>query len=84
MCIVVAFASGKLPPQVYQILRDHWEAGKEHAVVEPWSKSDCHTNFYEVFKTFNWKDIGTRCRERERICRKGRTSCDDDDDDDDA
>lgn len=49
----LGFKKARLPEEAYKLLLDHWNQGKDKAVVEPWSKSDCHTNFYEV-------DIGSR------------------------
>ena len=42
----LGFKKTRVPDDVFQIMWDRYKTGEE--ITEPWPKSDCHTNFFEV------------------------------------
>ena len=42
----LGFKKARIPEDLYKIMWERYKAGPQ--IVEPWPKSDCHTNFYEV------------------------------------
>lgn len=42
----LGFKKSRVPDDVYQIMWNRYKTGER--VTEPWPKSDCHTNFFEV------------------------------------
>ncbi|EWM21003.1 hypothetical protein Naga_100081g21 [Nannochloropsis gaditana] len=45
----LGFKKTRIPDAVYQVLLNRYHSG-EH-ILEPWPKSDCHTNFFEAPST---------------------------------
>lgn len=50
----LGFKKSRVPDDVFKIMWDRYKTGEE--ITEPWPKSDCHTNFFEVRRpsTFGW------------------------------
>jgi hypothetical protein len=42
----LGFKKSRVPDDIFKIMWDRYKTGEE--ITEPWPKSDCHTNFFEV------------------------------------